>query len=48
MAAAKQDIFEVDFALVRSRRVSGLFVRHTWPPALMVSANQVPNRSADK
>jgi len=48
IAPAKQDIFERDFALVRSRRVSGLFARRTRPLALMVSAGQVPNRFSDK
>ena len=33
--------------MVRCSRVSGLFARHTRPLALMVSADQVPNRFAD-
>ena len=36
-----------EFALVRSRHVSGLFARHMWPLALMVSADQVPYSFAD-
>ena len=36
-----------EFALVRSRHVSGLFARHMRPLALMVSADQVPYRFTD-
>ncbi|WP_233145664.1 hypothetical protein, partial [Phaeobacter sp. 22II1-1F12B] len=42
IAPAWQDFSEIDFALVRSRRVSGLFARRTRPLALMVSASQLP------
>ena len=41
MAPAKQDIFEVICAFVRSSLVSGLFARFR-PLALMGSANQAP------
>jgi hypothetical protein len=40
-------LFELIGAFVRCGRVSGLFARHTWPLALMVSADQVPNGFAD-